>query len=114
MYRKKVHSLLCYQAQLHPIDHKQPHCVTISNHILFILNREEFKMDSYVTSIISAPCLLTTVHFLGDITTTHTNISAHYDIGNMIFTAFLSKDMNYSSAIFKDFNEYLQPQRGTS
>ncbi|KIJ41592.1 hypothetical protein M422DRAFT_31738, partial [Sphaerobolus stellatus SS14] len=66
---------------------------------LFILNREEFKMDSYVTSIISPS---------GDIMTTRANISAHYDIGSTMFTAFLSKDLNYLSAIFKDFNEYLQ------
>ncbi|KIJ24324.1 hypothetical protein M422DRAFT_80693, partial [Sphaerobolus stellatus SS14] len=76
------------------------------------LGREEFKMDSYVASIISAPRLLTAVRFLGDITTTRANISAHYDIGNTMFTAFLSKDMNYSSAIFKDFNEDLQRSSG--
>lgn len=93
------------------------------NFQLFIRNKKVFKIESFAASILSAPRFLTAVRFLGNITNTRANISAHYDIGNTMsvsftlwkgrnllnplprFTAFLSHDMNYSSAIFKDFNE---------
>ncbi|KAF8526279.1 cyclopropane-fatty-acyl-phospholipid synthase [Hysterangium stoloniferum] len=79
---------------------------------LFIANKQHAKSKTLVNTMLSAPKFLTAVRFLGDITNSRANISAHYDIGNTMFTAFLSSDMNYSSAIFKDFTEDIEPKEG--
>ncbi|KAF8521213.1 CFS1-like protein [Hysterangium stoloniferum] len=79
---------------------------------LLISNKQHAKSKTLVNTILSAPKFLTAVRFLGDITNSRANISAHYDIGNTMFAAFLSSDMNYSSAIFKDFTEDIEPKEG--
>ncbi|GJJ08127.1 hypothetical protein Clacol_002335 [Clathrus columnatus] len=71
------------------------------------LTPQHIQAQSITSSILSMPRLLTAARFLGDLSTTRANISAHYDIDNTMFSAFLSTDMNYSSAIFKDYNEDL-------
>ena len=67
---------------------------------------------------------MTKYKFLADLSTSAANISAHYDIGNLMYVALrivlstymnadssfqtmLSEDMNYSSAIFLDYKEDL-------
>ncbi|KAF7340298.1 CFS1-like protein [Mycena venus] len=62
-----------------------------------------------LASVFAAGRLLTGSRFIGSLANSRANISAHYDIGNTMFSAFLSADMNYSSAIFKDYNEDLDP-----
>lgn len=46
--------------------------------------------------------------FINSTSNTFTNISAHYDISNEIFSAFLSEDMTYSCAIFKNQDDSLK------
>ncbi|KAF8589859.1 cyclopropane-fatty-acyl-phospholipid synthase [Ramaria rubella] len=83
--------------------------VTSKDVYLFIANRQNIKIDSLASSIFSAPRFLTSARFLADLTNSRANASAHYDIGNTMFSTFLSEDMNYSSAIFKDFTEDIRP-----
>ncbi|KAH9852500.1 CFS1-like protein [Lenzites betulinus] len=75
---------------------------------LVIANRS--KMDtigSLAAPLMAVGRKLTAYKFLGDRSTSAANISAHYDLGNTLFTAMLSEDMNYSSAIFLDYLEDL-------
>ncbi|KAF7326712.1 CFS1-like protein [Mycena sanguinolenta] len=65
--------------------------------------------DTILVWTLSKGRLLTRNKFIGSLTNSRANISAHYDLGNEMFSAFLSKDMNYLSVIFKDFNEDLDP-----
>ncbi|KAJ7214976.1 CFS1-like protein [Mycena pura] len=87
-------------------------CEDISSLIqILIANRRELMAgtDTMLSSIFAQGHALTNKKFIGSLTNSRANISAHYDLGNTIFTAFLSEDMNYSSAIFKDYNEDLNP-----
>ncbi|KAK7905400.1 hypothetical protein LTR67_000121 [Exophiala xenobiotica] len=67
---------------------------------LFILNRNELSnattMTSYLASTITG--LLRRTNTLQN---AQLNISAHYDISNEMFAAFLSRDMTYSCPIWK-------------
>ncbi|KAI9070092.1 cyclopropane-fatty-acyl-phospholipid synthase [Trametes sanguinea] len=75
---------------------------------LVIANRAELdSTGTIMTSVLAIGRRLTALRFLGDLSTSAANISAHYDIGNTLFEAFLSKDMTYSSAIFLDYDEDL-------
>ncbi|KAG8682949.1 hypothetical protein FRC08_014614, partial [Ceratobasidium sp. 394] len=69
---------------------------------IFLLNRESLsEMQSSVASLLfNFPQRLTSTRFLNTLSNTRSNISAHYDISNEMFEAFLSRDMTYSCAIF--------------
>lgn len=79
---------------------------------IIIANRQKLDhLNSFASSLLLIGRRLTAYKFLGDLATSPANISAHYDLGNALFEAFLSEDMNYSSAIFRDFGEDLGPVR---
>ncbi|KAG8731927.1 hypothetical protein FRC10_001359 [Ceratobasidium sp. 414] len=69
---------------------------------IFLLNRENLaEMQSSVASLLfNFPQRLTNTRFLNTLSNSRSNISAHYDISNQMFEAFLSRDMTYSCAIF--------------
>ncbi|KAL0581175.1 hypothetical protein V5O48_000865 [Marasmius crinis-equi] len=72
---------------------------------IFLDNREQLSnMDSSLSFLFTLPQRLTSYRFLNTIGNSRSNISAHYDISNEMFAGFLSKDMTYSSAIFKDLD----------
>ncbi|KAL5635822.1 hypothetical protein ACGC1H_004573 [Rhizoctonia solani] len=69
---------------------------------IFLLNRENLvEMKSTIASLLfTLPQRLTNTRFLNTLSNSRSNISAHYDISNQMFEAFLSRDMTYSCAIF--------------
>ncbi|CEL52062.1 cyclopropane-fatty-acyl-phospholipid synthase [Rhizoctonia solani AG-1 IB] len=69
---------------------------------IFLLNRENLvEMKSTIASLLfTLPQRLTSIRFLNTLSNSRSNISAHYDISNQMFEAFLSHDMTYSCAIF--------------
>ncbi|KAH7340623.1 CFS1-like protein [Rhizoctonia solani] len=69
---------------------------------IFLLNRENLvEMKSTIASLLfTLPQKLTSTRFLNTLSNSRSNISAHYDISNQMFEAFLSRDMTYSCAIF--------------
>jgi cyclopropane-fatty-acyl-phospholipid synthase len=66
---------------------------------LFILNRSHLSNGSTITSTVSSG-LANLVRSGNSLKNARLNISAHYDISNEMFTAFLSPDMTYSSPIW--------------
>ncbi|KIJ40895.1 hypothetical protein M422DRAFT_229957 [Sphaerobolus stellatus SS14] len=73
---------------------------------IIILNRKQMGEVQSIAGPIAALCRSLAVYsFAGTMSNSRANISSHYDIGNIMFDAFLSKDMNYSCAIFKDHEE---------
>ncbi|KAF2121088.1 Mycolic acid cyclopropane synthetase-domain-containing protein [Lophiotrema nucula] len=66
---------------------------------LFILNREYLSNGSTLTSAISTG-LAAMVRGSNNLKNALLNISAHYDISNEMFAAFLSPDMTYSCPIW--------------
>lgn len=55
--------------------------------------------------LISKPqAFITSSRFVNTLTNARKNISAHYDISNEMFAAFLSEDMTYSCAIFEELD----------
>ncbi|KAF2241077.1 cyclopropane-fatty-acyl-phospholipid synthase [Trematosphaeria pertusa] len=66
---------------------------------LFILNRNSLSNGSTFTSIISTG-LAGLVRGSNNLKNARLNISAHYDISNDMFAAFLSPDMTYSCPIW--------------
>ncbi|KAJ3544748.1 hypothetical protein NM688_g5705 [Phlebia brevispora] len=76
---------------------------------LVIANKQvlDSNLSGLTTYVLGLGRKLTEYKFLGDLSTSAANISAHYDLGNLIFQNTLSKDMNYSSAIFLDYKEDL-------
>lgn len=94
---------------------------------IFLANRSSLSgLGDSVLPIFNLGRRLTASKFLGDTATSRANNSAHYDLSNNLyvilnlsryptvltrwrsFSAFLSEDMNYSSALFMDFNEDLK------
>ncbi|KAG0145703.1 hypothetical protein CROQUDRAFT_133599 [Cronartium quercuum f. sp. fusiforme G11] len=70
---------------------------------MFILNRSNLsEMSMTTSSIFSAINTLMNSRFINSISNSISNISAHYDISNEMFEAFLSNDMTYSCAYFND------------
>ncbi|KAI7946689.1 hypothetical protein MJO29_011216 [Puccinia striiformis f. sp. tritici] len=68
---------------------------------IFILNRSNLSEMSMITSsLFSTFNTVMNSRFVNSISNTISNISAHYDISNEMFQAFLSKDMTYSCAYF--------------
>ncbi|KAK0421788.1 CFS1-like protein [Armillaria borealis] len=69
---------------------------------LMIVNRDHLlrSLNSFASSLFTRGRLLTSYNLIGTLTNSRVNVSAHYDIGDELFHAFLSPDMSYSSAIF--------------
>ncbi|KAK0221160.1 Mycolic acid cyclopropane synthetase-domain-containing protein [Armillaria nabsnona] len=69
---------------------------------LMIVNRDHLlrSLNSFASSLFARGRLLTSYNLIGTFANSRANVSAHYDIGDELFHAFLSPDMNYSSAIF--------------
>ncbi|KAJ7706717.1 CFS1-like protein [Mycena rosella] len=87
-------------------------CEDISSliQILIASHRElTAETDTLLASVLARGSTLTSNKVIGCLANSRANISAHYDLGKIMFSAFLSEDMNYSSAIFKDFNKDLCP-----
>jgi cyclopropane-fatty-acyl-phospholipid synthase len=66
---------------------------------LFILNRTHLSNGSTITSTLSG-ALSGVLRKANTLTNARLNISAHYDISNAMFAAFLSPDMTYSCPIW--------------
>ncbi|KAG6844466.1 hypothetical protein H0H87_006690 [Tephrocybe sp. NHM501043] len=72
---------------------------------IFLDNRENLShLDSRLSYLITLPQKLTSYRFLNTIGNSQSNIAAHYDISNDMFSGFLSDDMTYSCAIFEDLD----------
>jgi cyclopropane-fatty-acyl-phospholipid synthase len=66
---------------------------------LFILNRDQLSNGTTLTSSLSST-LAGLVRSTNTLSNARLNISAHYDISNTMFAAFLSPDMTYSCPIW--------------
>ncbi|KAG8901141.1 hypothetical protein FRB99_005513 [Tulasnella sp. 403] len=73
---------------------------------VFLYNRPYLNglEKSFASWLFSIPQSLTSYRFVNSISNSRSNISAHYDISNTMFQAFLSEDMTYSCAIFDDLD----------
>ncbi|KAH9820281.1 Mycolic acid cyclopropane synthetase-domain-containing protein [Melampsora americana] len=70
---------------------------------MFIVNRSNLsEMSMATSSIFSAINTLMNSRFINSLSNSISNISAHYDISNEMFEAFLSKDMTYSCGYFTE------------
>ncbi|KAK0433253.1 CFS1-like protein, partial [Armillaria borealis] len=69
---------------------------------LMIVNRDHLlrSLNNFASSLFARGRLLTSYNLIGTFANSRVNVSAHYDIGDELFHAFLSPDMSYSSAIF--------------
>ncbi|KAH8113549.1 cyclopropane-fatty-acyl-phospholipid synthase [Phellopilus nigrolimitatus] len=77
----------------------------VSTFMIFLRNRERLQgLDSRLSYLSTLPQKLTSMRFLNTLGNARSNISAHYDISNKMFAGFLSEDMTYSCAIFKDLD----------
>ncbi|KAF9046312.1 S-adenosyl-L-methionine-dependent methyltransferase [Panaeolus papilionaceus] len=76
---------------------------------VFLANQGSLsKLDSPFSSLFTLPQrLINSYRFLNTLGNTRSNISAHYDISNEMFAAFLSEDMTYSCAIFPNLDSDL-------
>ncbi|KAF9267297.1 cyclopropane-fatty-acyl-phospholipid synthase [Marasmius fiardii PR-910] len=82
---------------------------------IFLDNRDRLSnMDSSLSFLFTLPQRLTSYRFLNTIGNSRSNISAHYDISNDMFSGFLSQDMTYSCAIFQDLDGDLKGGGGLS
>ncbi|PPR07764.1 hypothetical protein CVT24_003714 [Panaeolus cyanescens] len=77
---------------------------------VFLANQASLsKLDSRFSSLFTLPQrLINSYRFLNTLGNTRSNISAHYDISNEMFAAFLSEDMTYSCAIFPELDSDLK------
>ncbi|KAJ7176027.1 CFS1-like protein [Mycena filopes] len=72
---------------------------------IFLDNRQNLSnLTSRASYLFTLPQKLTSYRFLNTIGNSKSNISAHYDISNEMFSGFLSQDMTYSCAIFEDLD----------
>ncbi|KAH9977579.1 cyclopropane-fatty-acyl-phospholipid synthase [Russula compacta] len=77
----------------------------ISTFLVFLKNKEKFtSLNSTVSWLFSLPQRVTSFRFLNSLGNARSNISAHYDLSDDMFKAFLSEDMTYSCAIFSDLD----------
>jgi len=67
-------------------------------------NRNLTSLNSTLSWLFSLPQRLTSFRFLNTLGNARSNISAHYDLSDDMFKAFLSEDMTYSCAIFSDLD----------
>ncbi|KAI1000297.1 hypothetical protein K3495_g7899 [Podosphaera aphanis] len=73
---------------------------------IFILNRDNLANATTFTSSIAAT-ITSLARSTNTLSNSLLNVSAHYDISNEMFAAFLSEDMTYSCPIWKPtLNEY--------
>ncbi|KAF5366586.1 hypothetical protein D9758_008938 [Tetrapyrgos nigripes] len=71
---------------------------------ILIHNRKHLTaLETWTAAVLSQARKLTSIKFLGDLMNSKANISAHYDIGVVMFKAFTDERMVYSTAIWKDF-----------
>ncbi|CAG8448853.1 5130_t:CDS:2 [Funneliformis caledonium] len=76
---------------------------------IFVANRSHLDDLSTVPSyIFNTINYVMNSRFANTISNAINNISAHYDISNEMFAAFLSRDMTYSSAVFASEEEPLE------
>lgn len=69
---------------------------------MFILNRESLsELGTSASRIFTGLQYLMNSRFVNSISNSISNISAHYDISNDMFEAFLSRDMTYSCGIYQ-------------
>ena len=66
---------------------------------IFILNRDKLSNATTLTSSISST-ISSIARSTNTLANSRLNVSAHYDISNAMFAAFLSKDMTYSCPIW--------------
>ncbi|KAF9465836.1 S-adenosyl-L-methionine-dependent methyltransferase [Collybia nuda] len=72
---------------------------------IFLDNRENLSsLNSKLSYFFTLPQKITSYRFLNTIGNSRSNISAHYDISNAMFTGFLSEDMTYSCGIFEELD----------
>ncbi|KAF8968978.1 CFS1-like protein [Flammula alnicola] len=72
---------------------------------IFLENRENLSsLNSRLSYLFTLPQKITSYRFLNTISNSRSNISAHYDISNDMFSGFLSEDMTYSCAIFPELD----------
>ncbi|KAH7107208.1 cyclopropane-fatty-acyl-phospholipid synthase [Auriculariales sp. MPI-PUGE-AT-0066] len=74
---------------------------------VFMVNRDELatvESGRLVKLFTAVPRYITNSRFANTLSTSRSNISAHYDISNAMFQGFLSSDMMYSCAIFDDLD----------
>ncbi|KAH9979981.1 cyclopropane-fatty-acyl-phospholipid synthase [Lactifluus volemus] len=77
----------------------------ISAFLVFLKNKENLNsLNSTVSWLFSLPQRLTSYRFLNSLGNARSNISAHYDLSDDMFKAFLSEDMTYSCAIYSDLD----------
>ncbi|KAK7060990.1 hypothetical protein VNI00_000725 [Paramarasmius palmivorus] len=70
---------------------------------IFVLNRKEIsELSTLVSPLFRFTSYISNFRLANKITGSKSNISAHYDLSNEVFAAFLSWDMTYSCAIFDD------------
>ncbi|KAG8878768.1 hypothetical protein FRB97_002309 [Tulasnella sp. 331] len=67
---------------------------------LLVVNRQYLTVQSTANRLLSIPKAVTQSRFLPTIGNARANISAHYDLGNVMFEAFLSSEMAYSCPIY--------------
>ncbi|KAF8488661.1 cyclopropane-fatty-acyl-phospholipid synthase [Russula emetica] len=80
-----------------------------STFLVFLKNKEKIaSLNSALSWLFSLPQRLTSFRFLNSLGNARSNISAHYDLSDDMFKAFLSEDMTYSCAIFSDLDEDLR------
>lgn len=78
---------------------------------IFMVNREElsgFESSRLAKLFTAVPHYITNSRFANTLSTSRSNISAHYDISNRMFEGFLSQDMMYSCAIFEELDADLR------
>ncbi|KAI5121765.1 hypothetical protein M0805_009576 [Coniferiporia weirii] len=74
---------------------------------IFIINRRVLnEMTSSVSPFVRAISYMTNSRFTNKIGGSRSNISAHYDLPNEVFSAFLSRDLTYSCAVFDEEAKY--------
>ncbi|KAI0062952.1 cyclopropane-fatty-acyl-phospholipid synthase [Artomyces pyxidatus] len=77
----------------------------ISTFMIFIRNKDRISgLDSKMSWLFNLPQRLASYRFLNSLSNSPSNISAHYDLSDGMFKAFLSEDMSYSCAIFSDLD----------
>ncbi|KAF8625729.1 hypothetical protein AX15_005220 [Amanita polypyramis BW_CC] len=67
---------------------------------LFFENEDSLASVRSSSFLFNLPNRITPYRFLGTTRNSSANVSAHYDISNEMFAAFLSEDMIYTSAIY--------------
>ncbi|KAJ9639134.1 uncharacterized protein PV06_07314 [Exophiala oligosperma] len=77
---------------------------------LFILNRNELSNATTITSYLSST-ISGFMRRTNTLPNAQLNISAHYDISNEMFEAFLSRDMTYSCPIWAALSKLDEPKK---